>query len=108
MTEGGAFRWLGGLGFFDKENQHFFRKHPAAMLVRRAIRNENAVTWFISDFLIHLYYSSFKEDVKEEKPWFEELELKPEEVMFFKKLMGIEDSYKSIDEIKDQLEKIKL
>lgn len=63
--------------------------------------------WFIGDFLIHLYYSSYNETDLEERPWYEELDLNLEEKIFLKKLMGIEGSYKSIEEIKKQLEKIK-
>lgn len=63
--------------------------------------------WYIGDFLIHLYYSSYKETDEEEKPWYEELDLNFEEKIFLKKLMGIEGSYEDIEEIKNQLEKIK-
>lgn len=63
--------------------------------------------WFIGDFLIHLYYSSYKETDLEERPWYEELDLSLQEKIFLKKLMGIEGSYKSIKQIKEQLEKIK-
>jgi serine/threonine protein kinase len=63
--------------------------------------------WFIGDFLIHLYYSSYKETNEEDKPWFEELDLNLEEKIFLKKLMNIEESYKSIEEIRKQLDKIK-
>lgn len=63
--------------------------------------------WFIGDFLIHLYYSSYKETDEEDKPWFEELDLNLEERIFLKKLMNIEESYKSIEEIRKQLDKIK-
>ncbi len=63
--------------------------------------------WFIGDFLIHLYYSSYKGTNEEDKPWFEELDLNLEEKIFLKKLMNIEESYKSIEEIRKQLDKIK-
>lgn len=63
--------------------------------------------WFIGDFLIHLYYSSYKETDEEDKPWFEELDLNLEEKIFLKKLMSIEENYKSIEEIRKQLDKIK-
>lgn len=63
--------------------------------------------WFIGDFLIHLYYSSYKETDEEDKPWFEELDLNLEEKIFLKKLMNIEENYKSIEEIRKQLDKIK-
>lgn len=63
--------------------------------------------WFIGDFLIHLYYSSYEETDSVERPWYEELDLNLEEKIFLKKLMGIEGSYKNIEEIKRQLDKIR-
>ncbi|SFA81349.1 protein kinase domain-containing protein [Clostridium frigidicarnis] len=63
--------------------------------------------WFLGDFLIHLYYSSYEETDSEERPWYEELDLNLEEKIFLRKLMGIDPSYKNIKEIKNQLEKIK-
>ena len=63
--------------------------------------------WFIGDFLIRLYYSSYKVTGTEEHPWFEELDLTSGEEFFLKKLLGIEKKYLNIDEIKSQLEKIK-
>lgn len=63
--------------------------------------------WFIGDFLIHLYYSSYEETDTEDKPWYEELDLNLEENIFLKKLMNIQGNYKSIEEIRQQLEKIK-
>ena len=64
--------------------------------------------WYLGDFLIHLYYSSFEplED-QEEKPWYDELDLNSEERHFLMKLMGIEDEYESLDEIREQLEVLK-
>ena len=64
--------------------------------------------WFIGDFLIHLYYSSYEETVAEEKPWYEEIDLNLEEKNFLKKLMSIQGSYHNIEEIKRQLEKLKI
>ena len=46
--------------------------------------------WFIGDFLIHLYYSSYEETDSVERPWYEELDLNLEEKNFLKKLMGIQ------------------
>lgn len=63
--------------------------------------------WYLGDFLINLYYSSYKETELEERPWFKELDLNLEEEIFLKKLMGIEDSYIYIEDIKNQLEKIR-
>lgn len=63
--------------------------------------------WYTGDFLIHLYYSSYKETDTEERPWFEELDLTSEEEIFLKKLLGIEKNYQNINEIRSQLEKIK-
>ncbi|WP_294153724.1 protein kinase family protein [uncultured Clostridium sp.] len=64
--------------------------------------------WYLGDFLIHLYYTGYEEDTNDEdKPWYEELDLTKEEESFLKKLMGIEKEYRSINEIREQLEKIK-
>lgn len=63
--------------------------------------------WFIGDFLIHLYYSSYEVTDTEDRPWYEELDLNSEEEIFLKKLMNIKGKYKSIEEIKKQLEKIR-
>lgn len=60
----------------------------------------------IVDFLIFLYYTSYEETNSEERPWFEELDLNIEEVEFLKKLMGIEEGYKDIKEIRKQLNKV--
>ncbi len=64
--------------------------------------------WFIGDFLIHLYYSTYEENDSPERPWYEELELNVEEKIFLKRLMGIEGSYGSIEEIKNDFKKIKI
>lgn len=63
--------------------------------------------WFIGDFLIHLYYSSYIPTGSEERPWFEELDLNDEEKILLKRLMSIDKSYKSTKEIREQLNKIK-
>lgn len=78
----------------------------------RIINNKKYVKemdyWFLGDFLIHLYYSSYKEkDNEEEHPWYEELDLTADEKIFLKRLMGIDGTYKDIGEIESQLEKIK-
>lgn len=63
--------------------------------------------WYLGDFLLHLYYTSYKVTDEEDKPWYDELDLNDEEIIFLKKLMRIDGSYKNIEEIKNQLEKIK-
>lgn len=64
--------------------------------------------WFLGDFLIHLYYSSYvDEDSEEEKPWYEELDLIEDERHFLKNLMGIDDEYKNLEEIRKDLEELK-
>lgn len=62
--------------------------------------------WYVGDFLLHLYYSSYKGKDEEERPWYEELELDLEEKVFLKKLMGIEEYYKDVYEAKKQLQKL--
>jgi len=77
----------------------------------RFIDNERYVKemdyWYIGDFLIHLYYSSYKATTLEERPWYKELDLNIEEEKFLKKLMGIKGKYQNVEEIKKQLENIK-
>jgi serine/threonine-protein kinase len=62
--------------------------------------------WYLSDFLIHLYYTSYYTDSNldiDEKPWFEELDINQYERTFLKKLMGIDGKYNSIEEIENDL-----
>jgi serine/threonine-protein kinase len=54
---------------------------------------------FLGDFLLHLYYSSFEYKGGKKTPWFEELELSEKELVFLKRLMGIEQRYSSIAEV---------
>ncbi|AWI05150.1 protein kinase family protein [Clostridium drakei] len=54
---------------------------------------------YLGDFLLHLYYTSFEIVNKKSKPWYDELNLYKEELMFLKRLMGIEKKYKSLDEL---------
>lgn len=63
--------------------------------------------WYLGDLMLHLFYSSFDGTEGEEKPWFEELDLKYEEVVFLKRLLSLEESFKTLDEIKKELDKIK-
>ena len=63
--------------------------------------------WYIADFLIHLYYSSYKDVSDNERPWFEELDLSLKEKNFLKKLMGFEDKYTSVEKIKIDFDEIK-
>lgn len=65
--------------------------------------------WYLSDFLIHLYYTSYYPDSSldvEEKPWFEELDLNQYEITFLKKLMGIDEKYNNIKDIENDLKVI--
>lgn len=64
--------------------------------------------WYLGDFLIHLYYSSYSgKESDEERPWYEELSLIEEEKRFLKGLMEIDRKYESIDEIRGDLEDLK-
>ena len=62
--------------------------------------------WYIGDFLIHLYYTTYRKANIIERPWFKELELRPEEITFLRRLMGLDETYGSISEIRQQLNKI--
>lgn len=65
--------------------------------------------WYMADFLLHLYYSSYNDEGMEleDKPWYNELDLNDKELIFLKRLMGIEEPYKNTDEIMTDLIKIK-
>ncbi len=56
---------------------------------------------FLGDFLLHLYYTSYKDETAKPKPWYEELELSDSEMVFLKKLLGIESRYRGIDEVEN-------
>lgn len=54
---------------------------------------------FLGDFLLHLYYSSCELRAGKKLPWHKELVLTEKELLFLKRLMGIEQRYKSILEV---------
>ena len=55
---------------------------------------------YLGDFLLYLYYSSFKKESFINRPWYEELNLNNEEKQFIKKLFKMEGDFESINEIK--------
>jgi serine/threonine protein kinase len=60
---------------------------------------------YLGHLLLHLYYSSFKKTNKKSEPWYNELELSLGEMNFLKKLLALDDIYKSIYDVeKDFLE----
>jgi serine/threonine-protein kinase len=61
---------------------------------------------FLGDFLLHLYYTSFEKETGKASPWHEELKISGKEVLFLKKLMGIEQRYKSILEVEYAFNKV--
>ncbi len=63
--------------------------------------------WYIGDFLIHLYYTTYEKTSKLERPWYKELDLNKQEKELLLRLMGIEKIYHSIPEIKQQLNEIR-
>lgn len=68
--------------------------------------------WYLGDLLLHLYYTSFyiesnfEYEDDDDSPWYEELDLFEEEKQFIKRLMGIEDTYEDINEIRQDLKNI--
>jgi len=56
----------------------------------------------LGDFLLHLYYSSFEFKGCKKRPWYDELQLRPKELLFLKRLMGVEQRYKSIFEVEHE------
>jgi len=59
---------------------------------------------FLGDFLLHLYYSSFEFKGHKKRPWYEELELTEKELLFLKRLLGVEQRYKSIFEVEQEFD----
>jgi serine/threonine protein kinase len=69
----------------------------------RSINNERYTPFvdfsYLGHLLLHLYYSSFKKTNKKSEPWYNELELPLEELNFLKKLLDLDDIYKSIYDV---------
>ncbi|WP_054740884.1 serine/threonine protein kinase [Cellulosilyticum ruminicola] len=64
--------------------------------------------WYLGDFLIRLYYTSyFIESDSPSVPWYYELSLTREERYFLKKLLGINGSFESLSDIKANLKELK-
>jgi serine/threonine-protein kinase len=57
--------------------------------------------YYLADFLLHLYYTSFDMKSGKGKPWYEELDLTPEEKLFLEKLFGLKEQYINIKEIEE-------
>lgn len=62
---------------------------------------------YLGHLLIHLYYSSFQKSNKKSEPWYSELELSRGELVFLKKLLGLDDIYKSIYDVERDFLKLK-
>lgn len=56
---------------------------------------------YLGDFLLHLYYTSYRINSRREKPWHQQLNLRAEERLFLKRLLGIEKKYRDIDEVEE-------
>lgn len=54
---------------------------------------------FLGDFLLHLYYTSWECKGGKKGSWYEELELQEKELLFLKKLMGVNQRYYSIIDV---------
>jgi len=55
---------------------------------------------YLGDFLLYLLYSSFEKKVKHKKlPWYKELTLTEKQMLFLKKLLGLEQIYDNINDI---------
>lgn len=70
----------------------------------RVVNNERYIPSvdfsYLGHLLLHLYYSSFNKTNKKSKPWYEELELTIYELKFLRKLLGLDDVYQSIHDLK--------
>lgn len=54
---------------------------------------------YLGDFLLHLYYTSYEMNGKKKQTWHEELNLRKDETLFLKRLLGIERRYREISEV---------
>lgn len=54
---------------------------------------------YLGEFLLHLYYTSYENKNGSSRPWYEELDLFTEESAFLKRLLGLEEGYKNINEV---------
>lgn len=54
---------------------------------------------YLGDLLLYLHYSSYTTKSKKERPWYEELNLKKEQIHFYKRLLKLETPYSSIIEV---------
>lgn len=66
---------------------------------------------YLSDFLLYLLYSSFEKTTKrkpwtEELPWYDELPLSQEQIVFLKRLFGLETGYDNISDIQSDFTKV--
>ncbi|MGL4738790.1 MAG: protein kinase domain-containing protein [Cellulosilyticaceae bacterium] len=64
--------------------------------------------WYLADFLIHLYYTTYDKRTVMSLPWYKELDLTDGERHFLKRLMGLEQKYTHIDEVENDLEKLQI
>lgn len=63
---------------------------------------------YLGHLLLHLYYSSFQKTNKKSEPWYNELELSLGEMNFLKRLLGLDDIYKSIYDVENDFLKLKI
>jgi len=54
---------------------------------------------YLGDLLLYLIYSSFEKQGRKKLPWYEELSMEEEQKTFLKRLLGLQEAYKSIDDI---------
>lgn len=62
--------------------------------------------WYLGDFLLHLYYTSYTHNSGKSKPWYDELNISEGEKSFIKRLMKIEKGFSSLKEVKRELENL--
>ncbi|OAA93314.1 serine/threonine-protein kinase PrkC [Clostridium coskatii] len=63
---------------------------------------------YFGHLLLYLYYSSFEKTSKKSEPWYDELDLSLNEVNFLKKLLGLNEKYKSIYDVEKDFLKLGL
>lgn len=85
----------------DEEKEIFLIDFGLARFIDENKYTKDMDFWYLGDFLIHMYYTSYDNKVAKERPWYEELDISEKEKNFLKKLMGIENKFEDLQQLKE-------
>lgn len=87
----------------DEEEESFHKWEPEKQRMRKISFQTDF--YALGHFVLFLLYSSFDQKGKKEKSWEEELDISVESKNIIKKLFGMDGSYKSAEEILEDIQK---